>query len=157
MSSKAENSEAITFYIAKELAKMGYYNKVRRSTKSEDSWYITIYIGTRDNSAAVWVRISDHNTLSKYSVMPRCDFDISVSRYREKAINFIEFFVLFAARQKKPVPREIANILSAPQEVTRSFWPLKEPAASKKAPSSRPCKAPRQSELFGRSVRASGA
>jgi len=113
MSSKAENCEAIARYIIMELVKMGYHVKINRSTKSEDSWYIKIYTGTRDNPGTIRVRISDHNTLFKYSAMSWYDFDISVSRYRENAITFIDFFAFFAFQQKKQIPREIAGIISA--------------------------------------------
>jgi hypothetical protein len=113
MSSKAKNSEAITGYLAMELVKMGYHIEINRSNKSKDSWYIKICTGIGNNHSAIRVRISDHNTLPKYRMTSRYDFDISVFRYRKNAITFIEFFTLFASRQKKPVPQEIANIMSA--------------------------------------------
>ena len=119
MSNKVKNSEAIARYLVMELVKMGYRIEFNRSTKSKDSWYIKICTGTWGKPGAIRVRISDHNTLPKYNATSRYDFDISVFRYRENAITFIEFFALFASRQKKPVPQEIANIMSATTRGTK--------------------------------------
>jgi len=111
MSNKVENCEIIARYLVMELMKMGYRIECNRSKKSKDSWYIKICTGTWNKPKSTHIRISDHNASPRYNTVSKYDFDISVSHLRKNAITFIDFFALFASRQKKPVPREIDKLM----------------------------------------------
>jgi len=106
------DSEAITRYLIMELMKMGYRVECNRSDKSKDTWYIKICAGTWNKTNSIHLRISNHDVLPMYRQKSRFDYDISVSKCRKNSITFIEFLALFTSMQNKPIPEDIANIMS---------------------------------------------